>query len=413
MAATAVETKAVKAFRVARLTHDARPRSLRGDGPRRNRPQAAEWSAVKSPRRMTRLLGNQAPARVSLVCVLLTGLVAACGSTPADESASADVEADSTERAGTESPAADDPIHDPGHDPDHESDDANWDAALRSISDPYTCPAYGGLELARQPGFTPARRNPSTGLWEFVHTSGIEFVLIPGGRYWKGAQRQDPSKPAFDPYLEPTASRPAVRAWTVEPFLLATHELTVSEWARLSGNATGGTDPDMRPITSINWQEATATLERAGLTLPTSVQWEYAARGGKSSPWWTGETPASLEHAENLRDASARPVLVDGNDEFEAWDDGYPAHAPVGTFAPNPYGLYDVHGNAFEWCRDDAGPNDQDRIVRGGGAFVSAVHARVSIEWQRARTYRGGYLGLRPSCELDEPPGLGGRTRRR
>ena len=82
---------------------------------------------MKSPRRTTRLLGNQAPARVSLVCVFLTGLVAACGSTPVDEPASADVEAGSTERAGKESPAADDPIRDPGHDPDHVSDDASWD----------------------------------------------------------------------------------------------------------------------------------------------------------------------------------------------------------------------------------------------------------------------------------------------
>ena len=118
--------------------------------------------------------------------------------------------------------------------------------------------------------------------------------------------------------------------------------------------------------------------------LPTEAEWEYACRAGTTTRFWTGDDFASLLGAANVQDASfqAKFPKVD----YKKWqpfpfDDGVAFTAPCGSFRANPFGLFDMAGNTWDWCSDwyssayyakspaadPAGPaSGSSRVVRGG-----------------------------------------------
>ena len=150
------------------------------------------------------------------------------------------------------------------------------------------------------------------------------------------------------------------------------------------------------------------------LAEPSEAQWEYGARAGTETPWWTGQEPVSLAeaHAANLADltAEARNKAYPSTEEW--LDDGYTVHAPVGTFSANPFGLHDTIGNMHEWCRDTmehwqrSSPRPGDGLHTGnrkvyttrGGSFgdVSGV-ARSSSRFGWPPEERVHLIGLRAS----------------
>ncbi|MCA8957431.1 MAG: formylglycine-generating enzyme family protein [Planctomycetes bacterium] len=106
----------------------------------------------------------------------------------------------------------------------------------------------------------------------------------------------------------------------------------------------------------MSWHECMRQSSRMGLSLPSEAQWEYACRAATSTAWWTGAERRSLldRRAANFADRAAGRARAGWSDirDWPELDDGYPLHAPVATFAANPWGLYDVHGNVWEWCLD-------------------------------------------------------------
>jgi len=323
---------------------------------------------------------------------------------------------------------------------------AAWSEARRSIADPAQCPMYRGLELEPQLGLVPLGRDPGSGLWEFAHVlSGtvperdgagrlnidestcIVLVLVPGGQVLRGSQGESRERANFDPWSD--LDSPLAEAADLEPFFLSKYELTQAQWERVTGgNLSRYEGKDalcqgnmLHPVERVSYDDARRTLPVLGLDLPFEAQWEWAARAGTTTPWSFGEEPLSaLGHA-NVADERARSLGIVPPESIEATpglDDGFPVHAPIGSFASNAYGLHDMLGNVREWCRD-TGPfaygdsetsvatgerlygDSGTRTLRGGSYALSVLRARSAARDQTGPTVRGIDTGVRPARALD------------
>lgn len=289
-----------------------------------------------------------------------------------------------------------------------------WRTALASIADAQASPVYAGLQLPVHIGLVPIGRDPDSGLWEFAHLesgtvpvrdadgrlildddSAVVLVLIPGGRL------------------------PGQEDVTLEPFFLSKDELTQAQWIMLAGSnpsyylagweIMGEVTTLRNPVESISWHGTVATLSRAGLSLPTSDQWEYAARAGVPTLYPGGDEPACLKGHANLRDLSA--VEADQHrgrtDTSGMLRDGFAVPTRVGSFAPNAFGLRDVLGNVGEYVREatHSGEGSPRAVPHGtyrGGSFfelpagMSLGQSSLTLPGKPART-----LGVRPMlpCE--------------
>ncbi|NOT29666.1 MAG: protein kinase, partial [Planctomycetes bacterium] len=248
-----------------------------------------------------------------------------------------------------------------------------WSAVMPAIRS-----AYPGLTLTPQLGLLPLGPDPDSGLWELAHlatgepavrgadgklvlteATGLVFVLLRGGTFQMGAQKSDPNGMNYDPQAQ--SGEGPVHAVTLSPFLLSKYEMTQGQWLRFVGKnpsyyqPPGGLAPSLlHPAEQVSWLDCMGIMERLGLSLPSEAQWEYGARGGTSSVWWPGDERQKLIGAVSLADQAAARGGATWSDikDWPELDDGFVVHAPVERFAPNPFGLHNVHGNVWEWCLD-------------------------------------------------------------
>ena len=195
-------------------------------------------------------------------------------------------------------------------------------------------------------------------------------------------------------------------------FAIGVYEVTFVEWdACMRAGGCGGYSPDdegrgrgRRPVMSVSWEDAQAyarwlsgeTGER--YRLPSETEWEYAARAGTRTAWYWGESDAGQCRYAN------------GRDEFVSCSDGYDYTAPVGSFAPNAFGLYDVLGNVEEWTEDcwnesySGAPTDGSawqagdcsrRVKRGGTWYLTPALLRSAVRSGFGADSRRLYTGFR------------------
>jgi formylglycine-generating enzyme required for sulfatase activity len=238
-----------------------------------------------------------------------------------------------------------------------------------------------------------------------------------------GAQNREETAPGFDPLAYPS-EMPVVQV-DLAPFLIARHELTRAQWKRLALGTDIAPEPSnvpigaafagkavtaTHPVVWVDWNTCNRILAEAGLTLPTEAQWEYACRAGTSTPWWPGSKPESLLGNENVLDQTGDRVVKLPGLSFP-FDDGYGFTAPVGAFAANPFGLFDMHGNVREWCIDQKGsyadalkPGTGELLPEGKTDFHYHRGGSYSCDFPLTRspyrnwnkpTYRADWLGVR------------------
>lgn len=200
----------------------------------------------------------------------------------------------------------------------------------------------------------------AAGLWRAIHEkTGLTFVLIPPGSLTMGSPKDDEHRDD-DESLRSVSIR--------KPFLLCETECTQDAWDRVGGDdhrrVTGGS----LPIVGVSWYDAKEWCEKAGLRLPTEAEWEYACRAGERTRYSFGDDHSKLE-------------------EY-GWYLGNSANGPeqVATLKPNPWGLYDMHGNVREWTEDIYHEDDDGetphsgassyRVLRGGSFSGEARWAR-------------------------------------
>ncbi|HEX5011622.1 MAG TPA: SUMF1/EgtB/PvdO family nonheme iron enzyme [Planctomycetota bacterium] len=320
-----------------------------------------------------------------------------------------------------------------------------WAEAIASVRDPVPCPMYAGLVLAPQLGLLPIGRDPQSGLWEFADLqtgdpaqrgpdgtlivnegTGLVFVLIPGGTFWMGAQHTDAAAANYDPSALDSES--PVHEVVLSPYMLSKYEMTQGQWLRIAGRNPSAFSPASRfstqfdlshPVEQVRWTDCMQLLGSLGLALPSEAQWEFGCRGGTATPWWTGAARESLRGRVNVADQAARRAGAAWAD-IEDWpdqDDGWPAHAPVGSLAGNPYGLHEVHGNVSEWCQDGYAAYPAEKrtdplapssgatcIYRGGDFNGIAWQTRSTSRNHNAPDSQGINLGLRPARSLGRQP---------
>ena len=274
------------------------------------------------------------------------------------------------------------------------------------------------IDLQPQMGLVPIGMNPVTELWEFYHLrsawdpasemqpteipipghddygsitvteeTGIVFVLIPGGR--------------FEPLEFPHAKPPP--PGDLEPYFLARHELTQGQWGRLSERpnpswikagtrkVSGPLATLAHPVENPSFTECEQLLVEQGLVVPTQAQWEYACRAGTTTRWFTGDLPESLLGYANVLDKAAWENRLSWG-PGESFDDGHNGTAPVGSFLPNKFGLYDMHGNVEEFCRDHA---DLRIALRGGSFHHKAYRAASAYTFRNKAELFDFFIGVR------------------
>jgi len=235
-----------------------------------------------------------------------------------------------------------------------------------------------------------------------TNSVAMSMMLIPAGEFAMGSPDTEAGRNADEVQHKVTITR---------SFLMSNTEVTQAQWKavmrdqRLPAVFKG----DDLPVDGASWEDAKAFCEaltkKEGRVyrLPTEAEWEYACRAGTTTAYSSGDDEAALREvgwfgAGRLEDANSKERTN-----------------PVAKLKPNAWGLYDMHGNMWEWCSDWYGPyaaeavtdptgpgEGEKRVIRGGDLTVFPRFARSAVRYQWAPKQRIPLLGFRVVLELTE-----------
>ena len=196
---------------------------------------------------------------------------------------------------------------------------------------------------------------------------------------------------------------------TVPSFYIGKYELTQAQYQVILGTKLVSVKGNNRPVERVSWNGAVEFCEKLSqktgkkYRLPSEAEWEYACRAGTTTPFYFGEsiTPDLVNYNGNYAYASAPK----GKYRQQTTD--------VGTFPPNAFGLYDMHGNVWEWCQDDYKENYIDaptdgsastnqsassKLLRGGSWYFNPVYCRSAYRLGRNADRLNINIGFRVAC---------------
>jgi len=230
----------------------------------------------------------------------------------------------------------------------------------------------------------------------YTNSLGMTFRLIPSGTFMMGSPEDEDGRIGNEVLHRVTISK---------PFYMQTTQVTQKQWQAIMGNnpSNFGSCGEGCPIEQVPWNHVQQFIERLNKSegknkyrLPTEAEWEYACRAGSATAYCFGNDESRLKEY----------AWYEGNS-------GDKTH-PVGLLKPNAWGLYDMHGNVWEWCKDwyaenypsgsvtdPIGPSTgSDRVFRGGGWVSDAGECRAASRYGDSPNFgitsRGFRLVLSP-----------------
>jgi formylglycine-generating enzyme required for sulfatase activity len=233
-------------------------------------------------------------------------------------------------------------------------------------------------------------------------STGMEFVSVKGGCFQMGDSVGD-----GDPNERP------VHEVCVSDFNMGKYEVTNAQYQKFkpqhkSESSEGFTqDADNQPVVNVSWDDAVAYAkwlsQKSGQTyrLPTEAEWEYAARAGTTTSRYWGNNPDDTCKYANVADLTAKKKRPSWTTFF--CDDGYVVSAPVGSFKPNSFGLYDMMGNVWEWCEDTYNSEAYTKLPKNNPVYTGEGEYRV----MRGGGWSNGPLGIRSSHRVGLSPDFG------
>jgi formylglycine-generating enzyme required for sulfatase activity len=272
---------------------------------------------------------------------------------------------------------------------------------------------------ALPPEDAPARKSDKV----VTNSIGMKLTLIPKGKFLMGSPTAEKERDAIEYQHEVEISK---------PFYMGVYEVTQGEYAQLMGKPRSKINPGAHfragpdyPMENVRWYlavefckrlTARAEEQKAGrkYRLPTEAEWEYACRAGTTTPFHFGTS------------LSSRQANFNGNFPYGGVDKGpyLRKTAKVGSYQPNAWGLYDMHGNVQEWCsdfydkdyyksspkKDPQGPakgvlstdyKDFYRVVRGGSWLDEARGCRSAYRFRAMPHDDYRLIGFRVVCEIE------------
>ena len=226
----------------------------------------------------------------------------------------------------------------------------------------------------------------------------MKLVLIPAGKFLMGSPATEKGRWRDDgPQHEVTLTK---------PFYMGACELTQEQYEQIVGTNPSFYNGKTNPVELVSWEEATAFCKKLSaktgkrVRLPTEAEWEYACRAGSSTPFHMGET------------VSTSDANYDGDSTYGSGRKGVyrGKTVSVGSFKPNAFGLYDMHGNVWEWCQDwygesyygssaktdPKGPSSgRYRVLRGGAWYSNPALCRSANRYRYSPDVRNSYYGFR------------------
>jgi len=212
----------------------------------------------------------------------------------------------------------------------------------------------------------------------------LEMVLILAGEFKMGLPTTEVG------YEDKTQHKVTL----TKPFYMGKYEVTQGQWESVIGNNPSYFKGAKLPVTDVSWDDCQDFIKKLNektngdYRLPTEAEWEYACRAGTSTAYSFGDITTPKDA--NYKDSKiGKPVAV-------------------GSYKPNAFGLYDMHGNVWEWCEDwkvdypkeavidPKGPaTGETRAYRGGSFFFTVPYARSSTRFYYTPSFQFNYVGFR------------------
>jgi|YNPNPStandDraft_1061719.scaffolds.fasta_scaffold05005_6 sulfatase modifying factor 1 len=212
---------------------------------------------------------------------------------------------------------------------------------------------------------------------------GMEFVLIPAGSFEMGS-------PPSEPFRDQDEERHMVVI--TKPFYIQTTEVTQGQWRALMGNNPSHFRGcgDSCPVERVSWLDCQKFIERLNqrrdgrYRLPTEAEWEYACRAGTGTPFHWGDT-VDCAKAMFGNNTFRGVTLCVSHIEGRGLKRDSPA--PVASYPPNPWGVFDMHGNVWEWCQDWYAPYPRGKVSDPRGADSGETRVRRGGSWFKFGTF--------------------------